>query len=69
MYVDYPTGKSKRSLIHGPGYSSYKCSVLGDFDSQYAKGKTTKDLFNQPVPRNNFNRQQDNNDIVNIAVY
>ena len=43
IYVDYPMGKSKTCLIHGPGNSSDECKVLGDFGSKYAKTGRTKD--------------------------
>ena len=68
QYVDSPSGKSKTCLIHGPGYSSYECKDLGDFCARYAKGKPTKKRGNHPVPRNKFNRQKNNNSIVNSAV-
>ena len=39
--------------------------VLGDFGSKYIKIRPTKDRRNDPVPRNKFNRKQENNAIVN----
>ena len=64
----YHWANRKTCLIHGPGHSSDECKVLGDFDHEYAKGKLTKDHGNNPVPRNKFNRQQENNAIVNNEV-
>ena len=66
--MDFPSGKSKNCLIHGPGHSSYECKVLRDFGDKYVKGKPTKNRGNHTVPRNKFNRQQENNSIVNSAV-
>ena len=69
IYVDYSKGKSKTiCLIYGPGNSSDECKVLGDFSSKYAKIGTTKDRRHDTVKRNKFNRQQQNNDIINCAV-
>ena len=47
IYVDRSERKSKTCLIHGPGYSSDECKVLGDFGAKYAKGKPTKDHGNR----------------------
>ena len=67
-YVEYTMGKSKTCLIHGPGHSSDKCKVLWDFGSNYAKKIPTKDRGHNTLPRNKFNRQKENNAIVNSAV-
>ena len=67
-YVDHPQGESKNCLIHFPGNSSDECKVMGDFGSKYVKSTPTKDRGNDTVPRNKFNIQQENNDIVNSAV-
>ena len=67
-YVDSLSGKSKTSLIHGPGYSSEECKVMGDFGTMYAKVGPTKDCERNPVPGKTFNRQHENNAIVNNAV-
>ena len=64
-HVDSPTGKSKSCIIHGPGHSSDVCKVLGDFGTKYANIRPTKDRRSNPVPRICFNRQQENNAIVN----
>ena len=67
-HVDIPTGKSKTCIIHGPGHSSEECKVLGDFGTNHAKSRPTKDCGNIPVPRKKINRQQENNTIVNNSV-
>ena len=41
---------------------------MGDFGSRYVKRRPTKELRNDPVPRKEFNRNQENNFIVNIEV-
>ena len=68
IYVNHPSGESKICLIHGLSHSSYKCKVLGDFGAKYAKFEPTKDRENHPIPRNKFNRKQENNDSVNNSV-
>ena len=68
IYRDHPKGESKISLIHFPGNSSDEYKVLGEFGSKYVKILPTIDLGHSPVPRNNFNKQKDNNDIANSAV-
>ena len=68
-YVDYPKGKYKPTcLIHGPGHSSDKYKVLGDFGSNYAKIRHTNNRGHKPENRNKYTRQQYNNAIVIIAV-
>ena len=54
--------------MHGLGYSSDECNVLVDFGYKYAKIRSTKDIEHNHTNRNKFNRQQENNDIVNSAV-
>ena len=67
--LDYPKGKYKPTcIIHDPVYYSDECKVLGNFGSKYAKNMPTKDRRNNNVLRKKFNRQQDNNTIVNIVV-
>ena len=66
-YVDIPTGKSKKRIIHGSGHSSEECKVLGDFGTKYANSSPTKDCGSIPVPRF-LNRHQENNAIFNNAV-
>ena len=69
IYVDYPKGKSKPTcLIHGPGHSSDKYKVLGDFGSKYSKIRHTNNRGQNPENRNKYTRQQYNNAIVNSAV-
>ena len=69
IYIDYPKGNSKTiCLIHGPIHSSDECKVLGDFDSKYVIKRHTKDFGHDTVKINKFNRQQDNNAIVNSEV-
>ena len=52
IYVDHPKSKSKTTCII----------------HQYAKSRPNKDCENYPKNRNKFNRQKDNNTIVNNAV-
>ena len=69
VYVDYPKGDSKPTcLIYVPMYSSYRYKALGDFGSKHAKSRPTKDRSHYLTERNKFNRQQENNAIVNSAV-
>ena len=42
--------------------------ILLNFGAKYAKGKPNKDRGNHPVPREEINRQQENNFIVNNVV-
>ena len=67
-YVEYPKGESKTCLIHGPGHSSDEFKFLVDFVSKYVKIRPTKYRVHNTVTRNKFNRQKDNNYIVNSAV-
>ena len=67
-HVDTPTGRSKICLIHGLGHSSEEYKVLGDFVNKYVNSIPTKNHGIRPVPRENFNRQKESNDIVNNAV-
>ena len=55
-FVDSPTGKTKIYLIHGPGNSSEEWKVLGDFGTNYAKSRPTKDHRKIPIPRKSVNR-------------
>ena len=64
-YVDLPSVESKIYLIHGPGYCSDECKVLGDFGDKYPNGKTTMDRGNHPVAGKKINMQQENYAIVN----
>ena len=68
LYVDCLMVKSKTCLIHSPRSSSEECKVLGDFNNKYDKGNPTKDRSNHTVPRNKFNKQQENIAIVNNAM-
>ena len=68
-YVDHPKDKTKPiCLIHSPGNSSDKCKVLGDFGSKYAKSSPNKDHRHDPATKKKFNRQHNDNDIVNSVV-
>ena len=67
-YVDRPSGESITCLIHGPKHSSGEFKVLGDFGANYVKGNPNKYHIDNPIQRNKFNRQQDNNDIVHNSV-
>ena len=64
-YLDHPSGESKICLIYGPGNSSNEWKIFGDFGANYAKENPTKDHENYPIPRDKFNRQKENNVIVN----
>ena len=69
IYVDHPKDRSKPTyLIRGPGHSSYECKVLGDFGSNYAKIRPTKDRGHNLSNRNKLNRPQENNDVFNSIV-
>ena len=68
IYLDHPKDKSKTCLIHGLVNSFDECKVLGYFISKYIKIRPTKDCRQDPVSRNKFNMQQENNDIVNSSV-
>ena len=69
IYVDNPKGESKSTcLIHGPGHSSDKYKVLGNFGSKYSKIRHTDNRGHKPENRNKYTRQQYNNAIVNSAV-
>ena len=48
--------------------SPYEWKVPGDFVYNYAKSMPTKDRENDPENINKFNRQQENNAIVNSEV-
>ena len=66
-YVYHPKGKSKPTcLIHGPGNSSDKYKVLGDFGSKYAKIRHTNNRGHNH--KNEYSWQQYNNNIVNSVV-
>ena len=67
-YVDYSKGESKPYLIYGLGHLSDECKVLRDFGFKYVQSRHTKEPEHDSVPRNKFNKHQENNDIVNSAV-
>ena len=68
-HVDYPKGNPKPTcLIHVPSNPSDKCKVLGDFGSKYAKISPNKDHRHDPTTKKKFNRQHNDNDIVNSLV-
>ena len=56
-YVDFLLGESKSCFIHVPMYSSDKCKVMGNFDSNFVKVDHTKDHRNITVPKNRLNWQ------------
>ena len=60
--------ESKTCLIHSPVHPPDDCKVVGYFGAKYAKYKPTKDHRNHPVSRKIFNRQQENNSIINNLV-
>ena len=69
IYLNYPKGKSKHiCIINVPRHSSDECKVLGNFGSKYIKSRPTKDHGQTPVPGKKFNRQNNNNGILNSAV-
>ena len=47
-----------------PGYCFDECEVLGDFGTNYAKGKPTKDHSNNPITKKKFNGQKKKNSII-----
>ena len=68
-YVYHSKGIYKPScLIHGPRNSSDECNVLGGSGYNYSKTRPTKDRVHDPGTMNKFNRQQENNAIVNHVV-
>ena len=70
IYVDYLKGKYKPTcLIHGPGNSSDKYKVLGDFGSKYAKIRHTDNRGHNHESINKYTRQKYSNTIVNSTVY
>ena len=69
IYVDNPKDRSKPTcLIHVPGHSSYECTILEDLDSEYVKSRPTKYPRHNPANGNKFNKQKQNNAILNHAV-
>ena len=67
-YVYHTEDKSRHTCLNnGPGYSSEKCTVLGKIGSQYSKSRPTKDRRHDLKTRDKFNRQEENNFIVNNA--
>ena len=64
-YIDRWMSKSKSFNIDGPGHSSDGYKVLWDFGFKYAKGKPTKYHVNHTIQRKKFNRQLENNEIIN----
>ena len=66
--LDCPSGELETCSIHGPGYPSDECKFLGDFGAKCDKAIPTKDHGNHTVPRDKFNRQQENIAIVNNVV-
>ena len=68
-YVYHLKGKYKPTcLLLGPGHSSDKYKVLGDFGSNYAKIRHTSNRGHNHENSNKYTRQQYNNTIVNSAV-
>ena len=51
-----------------PGHYSDECEFLGDFGTNYAKGKPTKDHGNNSIPGEKNNRQLENNSIIKNVV-
>ena len=69
IYLDLPKDRPRTTcLIHAPGKFSDECKILGNFGYKYAKSRPTKDRGNDPTIINKFNRQKENNDIVNHEV-
>ena len=68
-YIDHLKDKSKLiCLIHGPGNSSDKCKILGEFGTKYDNIRPTKVHRQAPATNNVFGRHQEKNDIVQHAV-
>ena len=55
-------------LLLGPGHSSDKYKVQGDFGSKYAKIRHTNNRGHNHENSNKYTRQHYNNTIVNSAV-
>ena len=69
-YAYHPKDRSKHTcIINGPGNLSDECKVLGDFGYKYYKNRPTKDSGHETATKEKFNRQQENNAIVNHVVY
>ena len=67
-YVENSNGDSRTCFTNGPIHSSDECKVLGDFGYKYVKIIPTKDHGHDLVPRNKFNKHQENNTIRISAV-
>ena len=68
-YVYHPKDRCKLTCFFlGPVHLSYECKVSKDFVSKYSKSRPTKDRGQEPVDENKFNRNQENNAIVQNSV-
>ena len=69
-YVYHPKGRLKLTcLINVPGNSSDGFKVIGDFGTNYAKERPTKDLRQEPETNKMVGRKQENNTAIQHAVY
>ena len=66
--IDFPSGKLKTFLIHGPGHSSDKCKGLGDCGGKLIKFNPNKYRGNHHVIIKIYNKKQENNSIVKSTV-
>ena len=64
----YPGGEIKNLSHPWPRTFFRKCKVLQDFGTKYDKSRPTKYHGSSPIPRESFNRQQENKAIVNNEV-
>ena len=68
-YVYHPKDIYKLTcIINRPGNKPDKFKVLGDFGFKYSKIRPTKDRGQEPAKTKIFNRNQENNAIVQHAV-
>ena len=51
-------------MIHGPGYSSDECKVLGEFGTNYASVQPKKDCGSNTITRKEFQKKQENHTII-----
>ena len=68
QYVDRLKSASKTCMIHGPGHSSDECNFLGEFVTKYAAAHYAKYHGSNPIPRNIFQKKQDDHTIINNVV-
>ena len=67
-YVDRSNSKSKTCMIHGTGHYFKECKVLWGFVTKHAAAQPTEDRSSNPVPRQKFQKNQENHAIINNVV-